>query len=142
MADRAGLVEANQDDLTIWQSARTLPDLGDLMARWLQRDIAYCPGWDPDDGGDGGPEPETAAILPTLVALNRAGFVTVDSQPGHLTNAAGVAQRAAVHGFCDRPTLARIRRKVRGFEDQVKVVARRLDGRGAAESVERVREGR
>jgi hypothetical protein len=112
-------------DLQQWRAARSITDLGHLTARWLTGDgITTCPGWPAGEG----PEPETAQILPTLITLNRAGMVTVSSQPGHRFHN-GVGQRAAVDGFCTPQTLARIRRHLSGFEDEVRVVARRLAGR-------------
>jgi hypothetical protein len=112
-------------DLRQWQAARSIVDLGHLTARWLTGDgVTSCPGWPAGEG----PEPETAQILPTLVTLNRAGMVTVASQPGHRFRN-GIGQRPAVDGFCTAQTLGRIRRRLSGFEEEVRVVARRLAGR-------------
>ena len=78
-----------------WKSAKTVADLGELMARWLEGDIASRPGYQPRFG----PDEETAHLVPTLAALCRAGYVTTQSQPGCVgTGADGLwwEQRAAV----------------------------------------------
>jgi len=82
-------------DARHWAQARTLRDLGVLMARWMEGDITYQPGY-----GAAGPDPETDALIPFLSAANRAGFVTTFSQPGQPAED-GWCQRAAVEGFCD-----------------------------------------
>ncbi|MES5824869.1 hypothetical protein [Streptomyces sp. RG80] len=78
-----------------WRSARTISDLGELMALWLEGQIASRPGYQPRYG----PEDETTHLVPTLAALCRAGYVTTCSQPGLAdTGADGLwwEQRAAV----------------------------------------------
>ncbi|MET8566074.1 hypothetical protein ABZV75_38010 [Streptomyces flaveolus] len=82
-------------DRRLWRSARTVLDLGELMARWLEGTIASRPGYQPRFG----PDEETAHLVPTLAALCRAGYVTTCSQPGFAgTGADGLwwEQRAAV----------------------------------------------
>jgi hypothetical protein len=59
-----------------WRSARTLEDLGELTARWLEGSLDSVPGH------SGPPADETRCIAPTLAVLNRAGYVTTSSQPG------------------------------------------------------------
>ncbi len=83
-------------DSKAWASARTLRDLGQLTALWLEGDLATAPGYSsrPDD--------ETAALVPVLAVLNRAGYVTNGSQPGDAGqgfNGGWWEQRAAVAGF-------------------------------------------
>ncbi|AZK98814.1 hypothetical protein GTW66_18865 [Streptomyces sp. SID5473] len=78
-----------------WKSARSVLDLGTLMALWLEGEIASRPGYQPRFG----PDEETAHLVPTLAALCRAGYVTTCSQPGFAgTGADGLwwEQRAAV----------------------------------------------
>ena len=77
-----------------WETAKSLKDLGELTARWLEgADIEH-----PCYHG-GGPDPETSPLVPDLVELNRSAFVTECSQPGQpMTNGSG--QRAFVEGFC------------------------------------------
>jgi hypothetical protein len=82
-------------DRRLWKSAKTVADLGELMARWLEGEIASRPGYQPRFG----PDEETEHIVPTLAALCRAGYVTTCSQPGFAgTGADGMwwEQRAAI----------------------------------------------
>src|ERR1019366_4648592 len=58
-------------------------------------------------GYDGGPAPETVDLVPVLAAANRAGFITIGSQPGLLSEYSD--QRAAVEGFAAPETLDRLR---------------------------------
>lgn len=64
----------NRRDRAAWRTARGLADLGELTAHWcefqLQQTPYHC----------GPPDPETVPYLGTLAAVNRAGFVTVNSQ--------------------------------------------------------------
>jgi hypothetical protein len=84
----------NRADRKRWESARTLADLGELTALWLEGEIGKAPGY------DGGPAPETQDLIGVLAAANRARFVTCGSQPGLLSEHSD--QRAAVEGFaCD-----------------------------------------
>jgi hypothetical protein len=92
-------------DRAQWFAARTLPGLANLTARWLERDLASQPGY--DESGRG-PDPETLELAPTLVLLNRAGWLTDCSQPGYVT--ADDAQRAACTGFADRRLADRVAR--------------------------------
>lgn len=101
-------------DRRAWEQARTLTELGELTARWLEGDIASQPAY----MSNCGPDPETAELIPTLAKLNRAGYVTECSQPG-LPPTEGYdgrlwSQRAAVSGFADDATAARILAAVGG----------------------------
>lgn len=98
-------------DRGLWRNARSLADLGSLMARWLHGDIASWPGYAPDTG----PDPETTdtpGLIDTLAECNRAGFVTIGSQPGQPPtegwDGALWEQRAAVDGFAHAPMAARL----------------------------------
>ncbi len=99
--------DTGKSDLAAWQSARTLADLGELTARWIEGDLASQPGY------CGPSDIEDPALVPFLAALNRAGFVTTGSQigesgPGY--DGAYWQQRAAVEGFAsERTALALIR---------------------------------
>ncbi|MFD3700691.1 DUF6919 domain-containing protein [Streptomyces sp. NPDC058646] len=92
-------------DRTLWRSAESLQDLGDRMVLWLTGAIASAPGLIPRYG----PDPETEHLVPVLAGLNRAGLVTVDSQPGlDECDATGHwRQRAGVRGFVDDIVLLR-----------------------------------
>lgn len=76
-----------------WAQARTLSEIGEVTALWLEGAIESTPTH------GGGPDPETAVVREVLTACNRAGFITEHSQPGVPRDRDGSAQRAAVHGF-------------------------------------------
>lgn len=84
-----------------------LAELGERTARWLE-------GHAPEPfGGYDEPDTETQHLIPALATLNRAGYVTTGSQPGEPPGP-GMGgkdwqQRAAVDGFADDDTLARIK---------------------------------
>lgn len=84
-----------------WQQARTLAQLGQFTAQWLEGATACQPMY------LGGPSPETLPLVPQLAAYNRAGFVTDSSQPGS-PRRNGWAQRAWVRGFGTAETADRI----------------------------------
>ncbi|MFH9203193.1 DUF6919 domain-containing protein [Streptomyces anulatus] len=78
-----------------WKTAQTVTDLGELMALWLEGEIASRPGYQPRYG----PDEETEHLVPSLAALCRAGYVTTCSQPGSAGRGADGLwweQRAAV----------------------------------------------
>ncbi len=85
-----------------WQRARSLAELGELTAAWLEGTLAAHPGY------RGRPDPETHELAPVLAAANRAGYVTICSQPG--TGAPGLhrRQRAGVEGLAPSPVAARL----------------------------------
>lgn len=88
----------------LWASARDGAELGGLMARWLEGDLASRPGY----AARFGPDEETADLVPALAALCRAGWVTTMSQPGVAgPGADGLwwEQRAAVEGWLSRTDL-------------------------------------
>lgn len=99
----------------LWQHARTLADLGNLTAEWLEGAIGYAPAHGPDDEGLIRPARETAPLIPYLARANRNGFVTCVSQPG-VGPTGDHSQRAFVDGFCDGPTAGRIHRACRGTD--------------------------
>lgn len=96
-----------------WAYARTLRDVGELTALWLESELASQPGY----MANCGPDPETRELIPVLAALNRAGWVTDVSQPGEEPqigyDGETWAQRAGVSGFVER-----------GLADQVEAAAR------------------
>lgn len=96
--------------LDYWDDARTLQDLGELTAMWLEGEIEGHP-----IGGPGGCDDETDALVPVLTQANRAGYVTTNSQPGKtLTGAFG--QRATVSGFCTEATADKIQAAILGTD--------------------------
>jgi hypothetical protein len=84
-------------ELDLWASVQSLADFGEATAQWLERRIHYHPAY----GSDlcPGPNDETAELVPVLGPINRAGFVTVMSQPGRALDDEGSAQRASLSGF-------------------------------------------
>lgn len=87
----------------LWANARTLADLGELTAQWLEGVIASQPGYEANCG----PDPETEHLIPVLAQANRAGYVTCSSQSGVYPEEGYDGclwqQRAAVQGFADGP---------------------------------------
>jgi hypothetical protein len=98
--DRPRIGRMSRTDRQAWQSARTLADLGELTAQWLEGRIASVPGY------CGAPAEETVPLIPVLARLNRAGFVTDCSQPGQTGD--GWEQRAAVQGYAAQDVALRI----------------------------------
>lgn len=97
-----------------WKHATTLADLGNAMADWLGGRGPRWPGY-----GDNDTDTETRHLLPTLIACNRAGFVTTCSQPGQPPtrgyDGRTWRQRAAVTGWvADSRLLDRIRVAAKG----------------------------
>jgi hypothetical protein len=94
----------SRSDRRRWRSARTVADLGALMALWLEGELRSWPGYMPGYG----PDEETTHLIPSLAALNRSGFLTIASQPGEAGtgyNGLWWEQRAAVEGFVSDRTL-------------------------------------
>lgn len=92
-------------ELKQWRAARTLADLGHLMARWLEGDLESRPGY------YGSTDLDTPELTVLCAALCRAGFVTVDSQrawSGVNRDGEVVRARCTVSGFCDTTTLRRL----------------------------------
>lgn len=85
---------AKREAIRLWLSAETLPELGELTARWVAGELPLSATY------GGPPDPETADIARTLIKVNRAGALTIESQPGWTgpRRAAGhhVRQRAMV----------------------------------------------
>ena len=59
-----------------WKDAKTVADLGQLMADWLEGRIHETPN------ACGELDPETTPLVRTLAAINRGGYLTECSQPG------------------------------------------------------------
>lgn len=87
-------------EVRAWQSARTIEDMAVLTDQWLRGLLLLHP-----NGHHRGPDPET---LP-LADVNRAGILTIQSQPGELAafHELPWRQRAFVTAFIADPTLAR-----------------------------------
>lgn len=102
LLDRRGPL--TRADRPLWASTRTLPDLAELTAQWLEGRIASQPGYGRVDvHEDDAPDLTTA-----LIALNRAGYLTNDSQAGYDGegyDGAHWQQVAAVTGFASWATV-------------------------------------
>jgi hypothetical protein len=87
------------EDRARWSAAESMADVGELTAQWLEGKVATQPGY-------GGPVDTDEDLAPgmtaTLVATNRAGFVTYQSQAG------ADGQQAAVAGLATADYLDQI----------------------------------
>lgn len=92
----------SRGDRRRWRKTRSLADVAELTALWLEGAVASQPNYRPNYG----PDEETKPLIPMLAAWNRAGFLTNLSQPGVMEECEGGGvlrrQRAAVEGFVDR----------------------------------------
>lgn len=112
------MIGRRRREAAIWYGARTLTDLAELTAQWLEGDLRSQPGYAPGYG----PDEETRDLIPVLAKLNRCGVLTVSSQPGE--QAVGYdgrwwKQRAAVAGFVS-PEIAR--RLTEALPDELTVI--------------------
>jgi hypothetical protein len=98
------------EEASRWLGARTLADLGELTAQWLEGKIASIPTVVPCTG----PDKETIPLIPVLAAINRAGYITNFSQPGIAGD--GWIQRASVSGFASPVTFAALCGAVAGAD--------------------------
>ena len=96
----------NRRDRKAWKSARTLDDLGELVVRWLNGELKENPGH------LGPPCAETIPLIPALTAINRGGFITVNSQLADMRWED--EQNTWVCGFATDAVLVRLREAVAG----------------------------
>lgn len=96
----------NRHDRKAWKSARTMAGLGERVAEWLNGELAETPGHlaPPCD--------ETIPLIPALTVVNRAGFVTDNSQLAETYE--GRTWNTWVDGFATDATLIRLREAVAG----------------------------
>ena len=92
---------AAKEAMQIWQKIETFAGLCELNARFMEGKIRFTPGWFGE-----GLDAESEPIAPYLAAFNRAGFLTVVSQPG--LDEGYSKQRAVVEGFACEATALRI----------------------------------
>lgn len=99
--------EASEEGLTPeeaehrWHVATTFFEMCELMALFIEGKSPFIPGYFGD-----AVDTETLPIVPYLAALNRAGLMTTQSQPGQFEP--GYKQRAFVHGFANREVALKI----------------------------------
>lgn len=105
--ERAERDERRANERALWRSAQSYAELCELGARFAAGELGRFPGW-----GRRGLDAESAPFGPALAALNRAGFLTLASQPGVLEESGGLArrQRAFVFGFADEPAARALER--------------------------------
>lgn len=86
------------DDNHLWSEAKTLDDLGELTARWIEGNLSFSPLY----GGDF--RAEADYMQDALAYLNRHGFVTDNSQPGRpeIVRQPGTTFRAFVEGYATK----------------------------------------
>lgn len=94
--------ERNNSGVVQWRNAKTLAELGELTANWLEGKLSYYPCYGDDA------DSETTPISETLAYYNRNGLVTTFSQPGESLDEEGFAQRAAVEGFAPEETAKKL----------------------------------
>ena len=94
----------NRRDRKLWASARSLADVGALTVRWLNGEMKQTPGH------CGPPCAETIPHIGVLSAVNRAGFVTTNSQSAAV--ASWGTCEAWVAGLVSDGTLQRIQAEV------------------------------
>lgn len=100
--DRFGMDSMSYADAVRWESCRTPADLGEMVIAWLGGEVAQTPGH------CGPPCRETIPLIPVLTAVNRAGFVTDNSQR------AGRSWTTWVLGFADDTTMAALESATQG----------------------------
>ena len=98
----SGTTEPGTDAVDPWDAAQSLAHLAEATVDFLEGRLQATPS----HGGP--PHSETADLVPHLARLNRAGLVTIGSQPGFSDQGAGSAQRAYVESLCTAETVARI----------------------------------
>lgn len=86
-----------------WQAARSLDEMAELTARYIEGNSSYFPGFAASTI-----DRETLVLVDDLVKLNRSGYMTVMSQPGNAS--AARKQRAFVAGFAPKELAHKIAR--------------------------------
>lgn len=95
--------EAAKKAMLVWQEVETFEELCELNARFMEGRLRFIPGWFGESL-----DPESEPLAPYLAAFNRAGFLTVVSQPG--LDEGHSKQRAFVEGFAPEDTALGIKR--------------------------------
>ena len=99
-------------DRPLWANTRTLNDLADLTAAWLNGHIASQPGYYGPVDVD---EDDAPGLTAALIACNRARYLTDNSQAGYVGVGADGrqwVQHAAVTGFANPDSLGWLRAAV------------------------------
>jgi hypothetical protein len=94
----------HRQDRDDWWNATSIAQMGRLTADWLEGRRYFLPGY-----AAAGPAAETRDLTAHLAAYNRAGFLTISSQPGHGPREGYDGrmwlQRAYVSGYTDVDTI-------------------------------------
>lgn len=94
-----------------WRDARSFAELCELGARFAEGELACFPGW-----GWDALDVESDPLRATLARVNRAGLLTLCSQPGARDAARSLEQRAFVCAFTEPALAEHLARLARGFE--------------------------
>lgn len=101
---------ATRAERRAWGSARTLAELGELVAQWLEGTLSEWPGYVGPVDVD---ESDAPGLTAALVALNRAGVVTYHSEAGVVVDdedgRPAWYQCASIAGFAEWSTAERLR---------------------------------
>jgi hypothetical protein len=111
------LTGRSRREAEMWASTKTFTDVCELTAQWLEGRIASQPGYCGPVDVDQAPHLKSA-----LIALNRAKFLTNDSQEGFDGEGWGGRywiQLAAVTGFAEDDTLDWLERVLSGTRFQM-----------------------
>lgn len=92
-----------QNARAAWRDATSITEVCELTARFIEGQSPYFPGYGADTV-----DFETKELIPYLAAYNRAGFLTLVSQPG--MDDPDWKQRAFVDGFALEPVTKQIAR--------------------------------
>lgn len=88
------MASTKDEHVDLWRKAQTFEELCELMARWIEGELKYRPGYCGESIAS-----ETVPLRDTLAGYNRRGFLTVDSQPAEPLDKHGCGQRAYVMGY-------------------------------------------
>lgn len=99
--------DMSHHDRKMWASVSRLDQLGDMVVSFLNGDLQQSPG----HGGP--PDPETTALIPALTVINRAGFITDNSQCAD-TDGQDAVWNTWVSGFATDAILASLRDAIEG----------------------------
>lgn len=96
-----------EDPLHLWKAANSFRDLCNLGARFIEGEAVGFPGWLPGELDE-----ESDAQAPLLARAQRAGFLTLASQPGippcEAADGRIEQRRAFVFGFAEPPLAERL----------------------------------
>lgn len=107
-----------------WAAASSLTDLCGLTERWLTGELKSQPGYYGSVDVD---EEDAPGMTESLIALNRAGFLTDNSQAGADLiewDGAHWTQLASVDGYATAETVVKLRDQLEGTPYVVKVFGR------------------